>query len=475
MKTLLSVAIAATALVTAAGRPAVAQARIEAFRQDLSATEIEAAQVVRTRALASSAYIWGIPAFLNLRLASEFKLARHAMSADEEPFGGWMLVRNLSTPAIENAMPNVDTLYGASFVLLDRQGPVVLAIPEVRDRYYSVALHDAYFNSFAVVGTRDGGRAARILIVPPGWKGATPANIDRVVEAPTNTIVLFQRVFTSGGDDVARARAVQDGIRLAPVSGPERFARIDTADFDFPSRLRDTRDPLEFFRHVNAYTAHNAPTRDYATEIAAFREVGLGPAARLPETSSLRDALSAGARDGKAIIDAAISSDEYRNGWRVPDPRGAIAGPHALAQAVLQITQIGSLPMREATYYVGRKDAAGAPLDGRNDYVLTFPAGALPPVDKAGFWSVTMYKSSDTLLVANEIDRYVVRPSTPGLRFDADGSLSIRLSHTRPAQDASNWLPSPRDGFLIVLRAYLPQQPILDGTWFPPAVRRGSQ
>lgn len=472
----LKTCILATGMFALAGAlEAASRERVEDFRSNLNGEQIAAAQAVRTRALSSSAYIWGIPPFLNLRLASEFKLARRAMSVDEEPFAGWMLVRNLSTPAIENAMPNVDTLYGASFVLLDRQGPVVLSIPEVRERYYSVALHDAYFNSFAVVGTRDGGRAARILIVPPGWKGETPANVDRVIEAPTNTIVLFQRVFTSGGDDVARARGVQDGIRLAPVSGAERFSRIDTADFDFPSRLRETRDPLDYFRLVSAYTAHNAPAEDYAAEMAAFHEVGLGPGARLPEASALRDAVAAGARDGKSIIDATISSDEYRNGWRVPDPRGAIAGPHALAQAVLQITQIGSLPMREATYYVGRKDAAGATLDGRHDYVLTFPAGALPPVDKAGFWSVTMYKSSDTLLVANEIDRYVIRPSAPGLRFNADGSLTIHLSYARPEREASNWLPSPKDGFLIVLRAYLPQQPILDGAWFPPAVQRLDQ
>ena len=61
-----------------------------------------------------------------------------------------------------------------------------------------------------------------------------------------------------------------------------------------------------------------------------------------------------------------------------------------------------------AVYYVARRDAAGELLDGKRNYTLTFPAGSLPPVDTKGFWSVTMYKSSDNLLVANAIKRYVI-------------------------------------------------------------------
>jgi hypothetical protein len=460
-------------LAAGQGEPARAQGdRIEGFRTDLTAAEVEMAKAIRTQSLASSAYIWGIPPFLNLRLATEFKLARRAIAPDQEPFAGWMLIRNLSTPQTDNAMPNVDTLYGASFVLLDRQGPVILSTPEVRDRYFSVALHDAYFNVFAVLGTRDGGRRARYLIVPPGWKGQTPADIDRIIEAPTKTIAAFQRVFTRGGGDLAAARGVQDHIIISPAAGGAAFPRIETPEFDVPTRLRDTSDPLAFFRYVDAYTAINPPSEQYAAMVVAFQEVGLGPGARLPESARLRDAISVGAREGKKIIDAAISAETYRKGWRIPDPRGAKAGPYVLAQAVLQITQIGSLPVSEAVYYVGRRDAHGAPLDGRHDYTLTFPRDALPPVMPEGFWSVTMYKASDSLLVANEIDRYVLRPSTPGLTMSPDGSLTIRISHGKPAEGLGNWLPAPRDGFLVVLRAYLPQKAISDGTWFPPAISR---
>ena len=448
--------------------------RIEDFRADLTGAEIEAAQAMRTRNLAAQAYIWGIPAFLNFRQATEFKRARLLIAPNEEPFGGWILMRHLATPAVNNALPNVDTLYGASYVRLDKQGPVVLSTPSVPDRYFSVAILDAYFNNFAIVGTGNTGTdAASFLIAPLGWTGAKPPGIDKVFIAPTPSIALFQRIYTRGLEDVAEVRRIQDRIRLAPLatwqSQDPAFPHIDTEDLD-AAAVRETRDPLGYFAYVNAYTKLNPPSIEYAALMAASAEVGLGPGAALPNQQKLRDAMLDGASEGRAFLDAAITKGPYRNGWRVPDPRGGKPGPYALAQAVLQITQIGSLPMDEAVYYVARRDADGEPLNGRRNYTLTFAAGSLPPVDPKGFWSVTMYKSSDNLLVPNAINRYVIRPSPPGLL--ANGSITITMAAQKPPQaPEGNWLPAPPDGFLVALRAYLPKEAIMDGTWFPPAIK----
>jgi hypothetical protein len=39
------------------------------------------------------------------------------------------------------------------------------------------------------------------------------------------------------------------------------------------------------------------------------------------------------------------------------------------------------------------------------------------------------------------------------------------------ADKESNWLPAPNGPFLLYIRAYWAEQPILDGQWTPPAVR----
>ena len=63
----------AIALSGAFAQTAAELPRIEDFRADLTGAEIEAAQAMRTRNLAAQAYIWGIPAFLNFRQATEFR------------------------------------------------------------------------------------------------------------------------------------------------------------------------------------------------------------------------------------------------------------------------------------------------------------------------------------------------------------------------------------------------------------------
>ena len=59
------------------------------------------------------------------------------------------------------------------------------------------------------------------------------------------------------------------------------------------------------------------------------------------------------------------------------------------------------------------------------------------------------------------------------LRYNRDGSLDIYIQHERPTGSrAANWLPAPPDGLNMMLRAYWPEQALLDGNWMPPAVMR---
>jgi hypothetical protein len=44
------------------------------------------------------------------------------------------------------------------------------------------------------------------------------------------------------------------------------------------------------------------------------------------------------------------------------------------------------------------------------------------------------------------------------------------VSFTPPSQDKmSNWLPAPKGDFSLYIRAYWPEDDILNGSWNPPA------
>ncbi len=123
----------------------------------------------------------------------------------------------------------------------------------------------------------------------------------------------------------------------------------------------------------------------------------------------------------------------------------------------------------EADYEVTHQDEHGDTLNGAHRYEVTFN----PPPPANAFWSFTMYDTPNYYLVANPIDRYSIGDRTPGLRYAADGSVTIYLQTDQPDGDkASNWLPTPAGDFRPILRMYEPGQAVLDGTYPLPKIRR---
>ena len=126
---------------------------------------------------------------------------------------------------------------------------------------------------------------------------------------------------------------------------------------------------------------------------------------------------------------------------------------------------------QEAMYPIYRADAEGKPLTGANRYTLHFATGEYPPVK--AFWSLTMYKLPESLLVANPINRYLINsPMLPDLKKDADGGLTLYIQNESPGKDKeSNWLPAPKGPFAMYMRLYWPAEAALDGSWKQPPLK----
>ena len=128
---------------------------------------------------------------------------------------------------------------------------------------------------------------------------------------------------------------------------------------------------------------------------------------------------------------------------------------------------------KEEAFYPGyRTDAAGQPLDGSHHYRLRIAPDQMPPA--GAFWSLTMYRMPESLLVENPIDRYLINsPMLPSLKKDADGGVTIYVQHDSPGKSKeANWLPAPEGSFSMAMRIYLPKPETFDGTWEQPALER---
>ena len=151
--------------------------------------------------------------------------------------------------------------------------------------------------------------------------------------------------------------------------------------------------------------------------------------------------------------------------WLIPDRKIAY-----VTRAVAARAGLWGNHGYEANYQIVYVDADNQPLSSDHRYELHL--AQLPPVD--AFWSLTMYDVPQFYLVANPINRYAIGDRTPGLKIGADGSLTIYMQKDSPGADKeANWLPTPQTGnFRPVMRMYQPQQPIFDGSYILPAIKR---
>jgi hypothetical protein len=57
------------------------------------------------------------------------------------------------------------------------------------------------------------------------------------------------------------------------------------------------------------------------------------------------------------------------------------------------------------------------------------------------------------------------------LQRNSDGSLTIYVQSMPPEGDKkANWLPAPKESFVLYVRAYWPEEAALSNQWTPPAV-----
>ena len=113
---------------------------------------------------------------------------------------------------------NHDTLASVAWLDLSR-GPLILRVPDMPDRYYSVQFTDPTKNTtFAYVGSRTTGpRAGGYFITGPGWPGAGPTGMTRI-SSPTNSVLVLGRVLVKDDHDVATAYGLAKQIQLTPLS-----------------------------------------------------------------------------------------------------------------------------------------------------------------------------------------------------------------------------------------------------------------
>ncbi|PZC51751.1 MULTISPECIES: DUF1254 domain-containing protein [unclassified Mesotoga] len=426
--------------------------------------------------VARQAYIFAFPMLENYRtmvlqavIPNSFNKFEHLQGLLRPEFG-------------EIVRPNNDTLFSAAWLDL-RNEPVIIEIPSICERYFSVQFIDMHTHNFAYAGTRTTGcRKLTVMISGPSSFVEIPNEIDEVFTSEGNFVFCIVRISVNPEleGDINAVSKIQDSFKIRPFGafrGSETSSAVEP--IAFPPFSQEKAESAGFISYLNFLLGQLEIHPSEKALIERFGLIGIGPNLPFNENNlqpEMITAIEKGIEDAMSII---LRPSEKlgvtKNGWNLTKRkfgnRQQMQGKYEIRAAAAYVGLYGN-DLEEAYYTISYVDADNKAYDGsKYDYKIHFESREIPPIEPGGFWSIAMY-GDDQFMVPNPIDRYSIGDRSR-LSFNDDGSLDIYIQHDSPGADLeSNWLPAPNGPFSLSLRMYLPSPRALDPLYCPPGVEK---
>ena len=170
---------------------------------------------IQSAILAAQAYIYGYPLmeYQRVRQTVETVNALYSLTsfADPDVDPIWLAIGG-------GKRPNVDTFYSLAELDLSN-GPVVLSIPDMGDRYFSFQLTDPYTNVSGYIGSRTTGSGPGDYAIT--WTGGPQVDIPgaQTIPVPYASMLALRR--TLAGDEADQQAAI---ALIKRYAGPRRGA-----------------------------------------------------------------------------------------------------------------------------------------------------------------------------------------------------------------------------------------------------------
>lgn len=437
------------------------------------------------KTIARMAYLWGWPMVNMINRYERITQAPHpgllGGILPAAPRGQLGMLHDYITPAETFVTcPNQDVVYGLGFFSLDEQ-PVIAQVPDFGERFWVYAMYDQRTDQFGELGKPYASKPGFYLLVGPNWKGEKPDGVEAIIRSPTALANTIPRVFMDDTDaDRAAIQEKLNQIVFYPLKDYD--GKMKTIDWkktpDIPVPHADSASqgetkwvvPEKFFDQFPQVLDSVAPLPGEEALYAQFRQL-MAIAAKDPAIKKLlvEEAKLADKELIAPFFQWKHNGRPAGNGWNRSVNNAQWGMDYFNRTGTSKSNMFDNRP-NETQYYYTDFDGDGAPLNGAHHYEITFAKGEEPPVQ--GFWSLTLYNQHH-LFSANALKRYSLGTKNKDLKRNADGSLTLYVGPVSPGKDKeSNWLPSPKEPISLYLRAYWGKEPILDGSWKPPVIKK---
>src|SRR5271169_3065507 len=296
--------------------------------------------------------------------------------------------------------PNQDVAYGAGFTALDKE-PTVFQVPDFGDRFYVFALYDQRTDEIAQIGKQYGTKPGFYMIVGPNWKGEVPQGINAVLHSSTDLVFFVPRVFKDDtAEDTAAVQPLIGQVMMYPLSKFD--GQMKTTDW---SKLPHFPVPVPKGNAPKGESKWVSPATYYDELPLVMKEVPPLPGAEALYgwIKSVWDAAAKDPKTRQALVESFVTANaelvdpwfnfqyngrDVGHGWTAAASASQWGTDYLNRTAVSKSSMYQNTP-EETQYQLKELDGQGVPLNGKNQYTVTFPKGQVPPVK--GFWSLTLY------------------------------------------------------------------------------------
>lgn len=358
--------------------------------------------------------------------------------------------------------PNLDVAYSEAWVAVDEKSCLMVSVPRITGRYYTVQFLNGWGETVANINERifpkhpDG----EFAVCLKGSQVEVPAAAQRV-DVPVKYMRVLSRVALGATPD--QAVTLQRQVAFRPTGEPALPTIPKTVMFD-----------IEALPGVEAFDS---------AELALDSEADINPGMERLQASTRAIAKAVKDPAERQRVDQAIKTRAFadikkasptlgdgtvKNGWALASTIG-VYGSNWLLRTLVNDGGIWANTFEEVIYYKAFVGPDGAPLSGNNAYTLHFTKEQVPEQYATHFWSIIAVDAVHRRVLPNPQKRYLLNKET-NPRYGKDGSLTLYFADTKPPEAPDgNWLPTPKgQGYSLTFRFYRPKGAVADRSYFPP-------
>ena len=358
--------------------------------------------------------------------------------------------------------PNLDVAYSEAWVAVDKNSCLIVTVPKITGRYYTVQFLNGWGETVANINERvfPEHPHGEFAICLNGSQVTVPAGAQRI-DVPVKSMRVLLRVALGARWD--EAVALQRQFEFRTIGQPALPTIPATPIFDIEALLG-----VEAFEAADLALDSEADITPGMEQLQATTRT-IARAVKDPATRARVDQVirSRAFADFRKAMPT-LGDGTVRNGWALSSTIG-VYGRNWLLRTLVNDGGIWANTYEEVIYYKAFVGPDGSPISGDNAYTLHFTKDQLPAQYATHFWSIIAVDSRHRRVLPNPAKRYLLNPET-NPQYGQDGSLTLYFADARPSEAPDgNWLPTPKgQHYSLTFRFYRPKGAVAERAYFPP-------